>query len=79
MFADIFQVPVEVPDGSELGALGAAVAAAVACGIYDTYESAVAAMCRVVRRHEPNPEMAAVYASRYQRYLKYVDALKSCV
>ena len=27
MFADIFQVPVEIPDGSELGALGAAVAA----------------------------------------------------
>jgi len=79
MFADIFQVPVEVPDGSELGALGAAVAAAVACGIYDSYESAVAAMCRVARRHEPNPDMAEVYASRYQRYLKYVEALKTCV
>ncbi len=79
MFADIFQVPVEVPEGSELGALGAAVAAAVACGIYDSYESAVAAMCRVARRHEPNPEMAEVYAARYQRYLKYVDALKTCV
>ena len=79
MFADIFQIPVEVPDGSELGALGAAVAAAVACGIYDSYETAVAAMCRVARRHDPNPEMAAVYTQRYEHYLKFVEALKSCV
>ncbi len=79
MFADIFQVPVEVPDGSELGALGAAVAGAVASGVHDSYESAVAAMCRIARRYEPNPDLADVYSARYQRYLKCVDALKSCV
>jgi sugar (pentulose or hexulose) kinase len=51
----------------------------VACGIYDSYESAVAAMCRVARRHEPEPGLAEVYARRYARYLKYAEALKTCV
>ena len=76
MFADIFQVPVEIPDGSELGALGAAIAAAVACGLYPSYEAAVAAMTRVARRHEPNPALRDVYALRYAKYLKAVEALK---
>ena len=76
MFADIFQVPVEIPDGSELGALGAAIAAAVACGLHPSYEAAVAAMTRVARRHEPNPALRGVYALRYAKYLKAVEALK---
>ncbi len=76
MFADIFQVPVEIPDGSELGALGAAVAAAVACGLYPSYEVAVAAMTRVARRHEPDPARRSVYAARYAKYLKAVEALR---
>ena len=75
MFADIFQLPVEVPDGSELGALGAAIAAAVACGVYASYEQAVAAMTRVARRQQPNPDLACVYAARYHKYLAAVEAL----
>ena len=77
MVADIFQIPVEIPDGSELGARGAAVAAAVACGLYPSYEAAVAAMTRVTRRHEPDPARRAVYAARYAKYLKATDAVKS--
>ncbi len=76
MFADIFQVPVEIPDGSELGALGAAVAAAVACGVHPSYEAAVAAMTRVARRHAPNPALREVYEARYAKYLKAVGALR---
>ncbi len=77
MFSDIFQVPVEVPDGSELGALGAAVAAAVACGLYPSYEKAVASMTRVARRYEPDAQRRAIYALRYEKYLKAVEALKA--
>ena len=76
MFADVFQVPVEVPDGSELGALGAAIAAAVACGLYPGFEKAVAAMTRVARRYEPSPLRGEVYRLRYEKYLRAVKALK---
>ena len=76
MFADIFQVPVEIPDGSELGALGAAVAGAVACGLYASYEAAIPAMTRVSRRYEPDPVRGKVYAERYGRYCAAIAALK---
>jgi len=75
MFADIFQLPVEVPEGTELGALGAALAAAVACGVHGSYEQAVAAMTRVARRQEPDSALAEVYAARYRKYRAAVAAL----
>jgi hypothetical protein len=34
-------------------------------------------MTRVARRHEPNLALRDVYAVRYARYLKAVDALRS--
>ena len=76
MFADIFQIPVEVPGGSELGALGAAIAAAVACGMQPSYEAAVKEMTRVSRRQEPDPKLRDIYAARYAKYLKAVDRIK---
>jgi len=50
MFADCFQIPVEIPAGTELGALGAAIAAGVAVGCYSSYEEAVGAMTSIARR-----------------------------
>jgi len=76
MFADIFQIPVEIPRGTELGALGAAIAAAVACGRYSSYEEAVAGMTRISRRHAPDPLRRDVYAIRFKKYLKAIAALK---
>ena len=76
MFADVFQIPVEVPAGSELGALGAAIAAAVASGVYPSWAQAVAAMTRVAQRYEPNRGRAQVYAARYQRYCAAIEALR---
>jgi L-xylulokinase len=77
MFADIFQIPVEVPDGSELGALGAAIAGAVASGLYPTYDTAITAMTRVARRYEPNLASAAMFAKRYAIYCKACQSLKA--
>ncbi len=75
MFADILQTPVEVPSGTELGALGAAIGAAVAVGCYPTYEAACAAMVRMSRTCEPNRDLANVYQAKYARYRKVLDAL----
>ena len=75
MFADVFQAPVEVPQGTELGALGAAICGAVACGIYSSYEEACAAMVRLSRTHEPNRSAADCYRRKYQRYLRLLEAM----
>ncbi len=75
MFADAFQIPMEIPAGSELGALGAAIAAAVACGRYVGFPQAVAAMTRLARRYEPDPTLAGLYAAKYERYQRVVQSL----
>jgi L-xylulokinase len=71
----VFQTPVDVPAGTELGALGAAIAAAVAAGCYPDYRAAVAAMVRVDRRQTPDPARAAIYERKYKRYKNLLDAL----
>jgi len=75
MFADIFQVPVEIPDGTELGALGAAICAAVAAGWYDSFPAAMKAMVRFSRRQEPNKALAEVYQAKRTRYNQILQAL----
>jgi L-xylulokinase len=77
MFADCFQLPVEIPAGTELGALGAAIAAAVACGCYADYPQAVAAMTRIARRQTPDPAMKDLYAAKYARYLEAIQSLEN--
>ncbi|MBL7115157.1 MAG: carbohydrate kinase [Kiritimatiellae bacterium] len=75
MFADCFQIPVEIPAGTELGALGAAIAAGVAVGCYASYEEAVKAMTKVGRRQEPNAAKQQQYADKYGKYVAVIDAL----
>jgi L-xylulokinase len=75
VFADILQVPFEIPDGTELGALGAAIAAGVACGCFDGYNEAIEKMVSFSRLQEPNPAMKSVYEEKYDRYKKVIAAL----
>lgn len=75
LFADVFGLPVEIPAGSELGALGAALAAAVAAGVHADLPTAVAAMTRLARRHEPDPARVDFYRAKYGKYRQVVEAL----
>jgi L-xylulokinase len=73
MFADIFQIPVEVPSGTELGCLGAAICGAVASDIYSSYEEACQKMVAIERVYRPNPDSAEVYDQKYVRYKKLLE------
>jgi L-xylulokinase len=75
MFADILQVPVQVPAGTELGALGAAIAASVAAGCHDSLSSACQAMVRIERDCQPNPKLASLYREKYDRYRRLLEVL----
>jgi len=75
MFADIIGAPVDVPEGTELGTLGAAISAAVAAGCHPSYEVACAAMVRIARTCEPNASLADVYQTKYARYKLALEAL----
>ena len=77
IFADALQTPVEIPEGTELGALGAAIAAAVAAGCYPSLESAIAAMVRFARRQEPDRSRQGLYDAKFARYHQTIRALDS--
>ena len=75
IFADCFQIPVAIPAGTELGALGAAICAAVASGDHASYADAVEAMTDTARVQDPDPTLKEAYAAKYERYNTVVGAL----
>ena len=75
MFADVMKLPVECVDVRETGAAGCAVICAAACGGSANVEEAVKRMCRVKPPVFPDPEKAAVYDRKYERYCRTIEAL----
>lgn len=75
MFADILQLPVEVPEGSEFGALGTAMCAATGAGAFASLDDAIANMASISRRHEVNAARGAVHLAKYPRYCALRDAM----
>ncbi|MBC8507153.1 MAG: carbohydrate kinase [Chloroflexi bacterium] len=76
MFADTIQVSMEVTDGNELGARGAALSAGIGAGIYSDYAEAVQEAVLVVRVHEPDSTNTPFYLERYAEYQNLVDVMK---
>jgi len=75
IFADVFQLPVETVETQELGALGAAMTAAVASGLYPDLPSAIRGMTQQGNRFEPQNSVKASYRKKYDLYKKVSDAL----
>lgn len=76
MVCDILQVPVEVLASSELSAMGAAMSAGIACGVFKDHEDAVNRMVKISRRYEPSKEKAGIYGKKlenYKRALEFLD------
>jgi len=76
IFAAALDLPLELAAASELGALGAAIVAAVGVGLYPDLEAAVAAMTRVRGRIEPDRALVETLARRRVVYGELVEALK---
>ena len=68
MFADILEIPIDVPNGIEIGARGAAMAAGVGVGLYRDLAEGVRQTTEIERHHAPDPSMFPCYRTRYQRY-----------
>lgn len=73
MFADVLGLPVEIIDARELGALGCAMAAAVAAGHFSDLSAAARQMVRV--RRLPDIEKKPVYDRKFALFVKAVGAL----
>jgi erythritol kinase len=63
MLADALGCPVEVGEGAEFGAKGAAINAGVATGVYRSFEEGVARTLSAVHRFEPEARNTAMFRS----------------
>ncbi|KKX49930.1 FGGY-family carbohydrate kinase [Sphingobacterium sp. IITKGP-BTPF85] len=67
--ADVMNMPIRIHKSEQTCAMGAAMFAATAAGIYAKVEDAMEAMGQGFEKtYEPRPEMVAIYAKRYEHY-----------
>jgi L-xylulokinase len=76
IFADTLRIPIEVADGSEMGARGAAMSAGIGVGAYRDHADAVARTVRIVRRQEPDGGAASLYRAHYVEYKRLLAAMR---
>lgn len=71
MMADVMNMPIRIHKSEQTCALGAAMFAATAAGIYDKVEDAMNAMGQGFdAEYHPNNERVKVYAKRFEKYKK---------
>ncbi len=75
IFADATGLPVETVDTQELGALGCAMAVAVAIGSYADLPAAAEAMVRVKERLAPDPRKKDAYDRKFALFAAAAQAL----
>lgn len=76
--ADVLNMPIKVVASEQACALGSAMAAATASGLYPTIEAAQKAMGAGFETvYEPNPENAEKYRVLYDRYSKLCDFIEN--
>ena len=75
MFADIMKLPVETVTADEAGALGCAMAVAVAVGDADDAADAVRRMVGVGRTFVPHGGAGAAYDRKYRLYRRAIECL----
>lgn len=69
IYADVLQMPVHVADTAQGPALGSAIFAAAAAGIYPDAACGAQAMgAKIARTYEPDPKACEVYEQLYQEY-----------
>lgn len=77
MMADVMQMPIRIHKSEQTCAIGAAMFAATASGLYDKVEDAMEAMGQGFdATYHPSGEKAAIYAKRYEQYLRFGEHIE---
>ncbi|MBQ4289700.1 MAG: xylulokinase [Clostridia bacterium] len=76
ILASVLNLRLELPEIEEGPGYGAAMLAMVGCGAYPSVCACAEALVRTKGVTEPDPELAARYAERYQTYRKLYPATK---
>lgn len=73
ILSDCTNKPMRIPAGEEFGALGAALNAAVAVGIFSNHQQAVEKIA-MARTHKPDPTANAQYRNYYEVYRFLIES-----
>ena len=77
IIANVLNIQIDVIESEEGPGYGGAMLAAVACGEYASVEDAAAKLVKVVDTVSPDPEIAAKYEARYQKFALVYPTVKS--
>lgn len=76
IIANVMNLKVDVIESEEGPGYGGAILAAVGCGEYASVEEAASKLVKVVDTVEPEPELAAKYEERYQKFRQIYPTVK---
>jgi len=75
MFADILDKPIELPEVSELGSLGAAMCAGIGAGLFKDCRDAVKKCVRIAKTYYPNGAKKAAYQVSFEKWGRAYEVL----
>lgn len=76
IFANVLNLPLDIPQTEEGPGYGGAMLAMVGCGLYGSVRDCADALVTVRETVQPDPEIAARYEKRYQRFRDIYPTLK---
>ncbi len=76
IMANVLNIELEVPESEQGPGMGGAMLAMVACGLYPSVADACAALVHTAETIVPDPELAARYERRYQKFKQIYPAMK---
>ena len=76
MVADIADARVTIPDEGETGALGAALCAGIAAGVYPDIEAALDRAVGISRTYDPDPDATARYRLVRKAFAQAIDGME---
>ncbi len=76
IIANVMNLKLEIIESEEGPGYGAAILAAVGCGVYNSVEEATEKLVKVIDTVEPDTDLVEKYEQRYQTFKKYYPALK---
>jgi len=78
MMADVMDMPIRIHKSEQTCAIGAAMFAATAAGLYDKVEEAMTVMGQGFdAEYKPDPARTGIYAQRYLKYKVHGDAIEA--
>ncbi len=76
IIANVLNITLEIPLSEEGPGYGGAMLAMVGCGLFDSVQEAVSALIHTSQSLEPDPEIAARYEEKYNKFKAIYPSLK---